>query len=44
VEGTPEQYTDEVKQAWDYVFETGKFKDGKMPTVPPLREWASCDF
>jgi hypothetical protein len=39
-----ERYTDEVIQQFAFLFEMGKFKDGKMPTVPPRREWCLYDF
>jgi nucleoporin NUP42 len=39
-----ERYTDEVTQEFAFLFEMGKFKDGKMPSVPPKREWCLYDF
>lgn len=39
-----ERYTEEVIQQFAFLFEMGKFKDGKMPTVPPKREWCLYDF
>ena len=39
-----ERYTDEVTQEFAFLFEEGKFKDGKVPSVPPKREWCSYDF
>ncbi|EXJ73493.1 uncharacterized protein A1O5_03254 [Cladophialophora psammophila CBS 110553] len=43
-EGTKEEYTDEVMGRYRYLFEEGKFRDGKIPLVPPLREWGIYDF
>jgi nucleoporin NUP42 len=37
-------YTDDIKQAYLYVKETGSFKDGIMPLKPPKREWCLWDF
>ncbi len=39
-----ERYTEEVRQQFAYLFDMGTFKDGKMPIVPPLREWCVYDF
>jgi nucleoporin NUP42 len=39
-----ERYTDEVIQEFAFLFEMGKYKDGKMPSVPPKREWCLYDF
>ena len=39
-----ERYTDEVTQQFAFLFDMGKFKDGKMPSVPPRREWCLYDF
>ena len=44
VDGLPAQYTDAVMEQWRYVLEHGNFQNGRMPEVPPLREWASHDF
>jgi hypothetical protein len=37
-------YTDGVIQEFAFLFERGKYKDGKMPSVPPKREWCLYDF
>ena len=39
-----DRYTDEVREQFAYLFEMGTFQDGKMPVVPPLREWCVYDF
>jgi nucleoporin NUP42 len=39
-----ERYTDEVIQEFAFLFEMGKYKDEKMPLVPPKREWCLYDF
>jgi nucleoporin NUP42 len=44
IEGRPEEYTEEVKKAYEYMKVEGRFKDGVMPSVPPKREWISWDF
>ncbi|AEO68441.1 uncharacterized protein THITE_2117979 [Thermothielavioides terrestris NRRL 8126] len=44
-EAEPAQYEDEaVKEQWRYFVETGRFKDGVMPEVPPKREFCLWDF
>ena len=37
-------YRDDVKEQYKLLFETGKFEPGKMPLVPPKREWCLFDF
>jgi len=37
-------YTEDIKQAYLHVRETGSFKDGVMPFLPPKREWCLWDF
>jgi nucleoporin NUP42 len=37
-------YTEDTKQAYLHVRETGYFKDGVMPLLPPKREWCLWDF
>ena len=39
-----DRYTDELTQEFAFLFEMGKFKGGKMPVVPPKREWCLYDF
>ncbi|RVX75419.1 hypothetical protein B0A52_00772 [Exophiala mesophila] len=39
-----QEYTDEITQQFKHLFETGGFKDGKIPLVPPMRDWAVYDF
>ena len=43
-QGTEEQYTGEIKDEYKYLFDEGRFRDGKIPLVPPLREWGIYDF
>ena len=44
LEAGDDAYTDVVKEQYEYLHRTGKFKDGIMPSVPPMREWVSYDF
>lgn len=44
IQGALEQYTDAVKEQYKYFFDHGSFQDGKIPLVPPMREWAIYDF
>jgi len=44
LQGLPEEYTDSVKQQYKYFFENGSFQNGKIPLVPPMREWVVYDF
>jgi nucleoporin NUP42 len=37
-------YTDEVQEAYVHMRETGSFRDGVMPLIPPKREWCTFDF
>jgi nucleoporin NUP42 len=37
-------YTEDIKQAYLHARETGSFKDGVMPLLPPKREWCLWDF
>jgi nucleoporin NUP42 len=43
-QGKPEEYTPEVVEAYQFFLQNGHFKDGKIPAVPPQREWISFDF
>ncbi|KIW28146.1 uncharacterized protein PV07_07828 [Cladophialophora immunda] len=43
-EGRKEEYTDDVVDRYKYLFSEGRFLDGKIPLVPPLREWGIYDF
>ncbi|KIX00918.1 uncharacterized protein Z518_09983 [Rhinocladiella mackenziei CBS 650.93] len=43
-QGSEDEYSDMVKDEYRYLFENGRFKDGKIPLVPPLREWGVYDF
>jgi len=38
------EYTDDVKEQYRFLLDEGKFKDGKMPLVPPMHEWCVYDF
>ena len=42
--GKPEDYTQEIEEAYRYAKEHGAFKDGFIPRVPPKMEWCSFDF
>jgi len=41
---TYEALGEALKQMYDYVRETGTFKEGVMPEVPPKQEWVSWDL
>lgn len=43
-EGEEEDYEGGVQAAYEELYETGEFKDGLLPMVPPKREWVSYDF
>lgn len=43
-QGWEDEYTDAVKDEYKHLFEKGNFKDGRIPLVPPLREWGIYDF
>ncbi|KAJ5336270.1 uncharacterized protein N7506_004292 [Penicillium brevicompactum] len=43
-QGKPEEYTPEVTEAYQFFLQNGHFKDGKIPVVPPQREWINFDF
>ncbi|KAL2410620.1 Nucleoporin AMO1 [Exophiala dermatitidis] len=43
-QGQLEEYTDDIRDRYKYLFEEGRFRDGKIPLVPPLREWSVYDF
>lgn len=43
-QGSPDEYTAEIKDAYTYLFDQGSFKDGRIPLVPPMREWGVYDF
>jgi nucleoporin NUP42 len=39
-----QEYREDVKGAYMHLRETGAFKDGIMPLIPPKREWCLWDF
>ncbi|KAL4926846.1 uncharacterized protein BDV17DRAFT_283056 [Aspergillus undulatus] len=41
---SPEQYTPEVTEQYEFFIKNGAFKDGLIPSVPPKTEWVSFDF
>ena len=43
-EAPDEHYTDDVKESYRMLHETGQWKDGIMPRVAPRRDWIDCDF
>ncbi|KAI1608929.1 hypothetical protein EDD36DRAFT_422640 [Exophiala viscosa] len=43
-QGTVEEYTDEIKERYQHLFQQGRFKDARIPLVPPMREWGVYDF
>ena len=44
VQGRDEEYTEEVREAYENMNMEGKFRDGIMPEVPPKKEWVNWDF
>ena len=44
LEAMDDAYTEEVKEQYRHVYETGKFTAGKIPLVPPMRDWICYDF
>lgn len=44
VQPSQEKITDEVRNAYQSLAETGRFEMGKLPVVAPLTEWVSFDF
>lgn len=43
-QGKDEEYTSGIQEQYKYLFEEGRFKDGQIPLVPPMREWDVYDF
>ncbi|KIW75128.1 hypothetical protein Z517_11900 [Fonsecaea pedrosoi CBS 271.37] len=43
-QGGKDEYTAEILDRYKYLFSEGRFLDGKIPLVPPLREWGVYDF
>jgi nucleoporin NUP42 len=43
-EAEPEQYTEEVKKAYEYARKNGGFEGGMIPLIPPKQEWCRWDF
>ncbi|KIW15045.1 hypothetical protein PV08_07832 [Exophiala spinifera] len=43
-QGKDDEYTNEIQEQYKYLFEEGRFKDGQIPLVPPMREWDVYDF
>ncbi|KAJ9646778.1 hypothetical protein H2204_000470 [Knufia peltigerae] len=43
-QGKDDEYTTEIQEQYKYLFEEGRFKDGQIPLVPPMREWDVYDF
>jgi len=39
-----EVYDEQIKASYMHMQQTGAFKDGVIPLVPPKREWCSWDF
>lgn len=44
IEGQSDEYTPEVKEAYELFLKNGYFKDGVIPPVPPRTEWLGFDF
>lgn len=39
-----DKYTQEIRDEYAYLFENGRFRDGKIPLIPPMREWVDYDI
>ena len=44
LQAADDAYTDDVKEKYTVLFETGGFGRGGVPLVPPRREWCVYDF
>lgn len=44
VDQPDEAYDEATKVNYKHLKQTGTFKDGIMPTLPPKREWCSWNF
>lgn len=44
LQGQDDEYSDQVKEAYATFIEKGRFQDGKVPLVPPKRDWCLYDF
>jgi nucleoporin NUP42 len=43
-EGAEAEYTEEVKGRYEFLLKMGRFRDGVVPLVPPVREMVGYDF
>ena len=43
-EAREEEYGEGVKEAYRVLYETGEWAGGKLPLVPPMRDWVAYDF
>ncbi|KIV83684.1 hypothetical protein PV11_05686 [Exophiala sideris] len=43
-QGTMDEYTEDIKNQYQHLFQEGRFKDGRIPLVPPMRDWGVYDF
>ncbi|KPI44496.1 Nuclear pore complex protein NUP98A [Cyphellophora attinorum] len=44
IQAKEEDYTETVVDEYRHLYETGGFRDGKLPLVPPMRAWVAYDF
>jgi nucleoporin NUP42 len=44
IQAKEEDYTEAVVNEYRHLYETGGFRDGKLPLVPPMRTWVAYDF
>lgn len=44
IEGQSDEYTPEIKEAYEFFLKNGYFKDEVIPPVPPKTDWVGFDF
>ncbi|RMZ87600.1 hypothetical protein DV736_g5172, partial [Chaetothyriales sp. CBS 134916] len=44
LEAEDDEYTEEVKEMYKYLKREGAWRGGKVPLVPPMRQWVDYDF
>ncbi|RMZ85789.1 hypothetical protein DV737_g360, partial [Chaetothyriales sp. CBS 132003] len=44
LEAEDDEYTEEVKEMYEYLKREGAWRGGKVPLVPPMRQWVDYDF
>ncbi|RMZ75723.1 hypothetical protein DV738_g5355, partial [Chaetothyriales sp. CBS 135597] len=44
LEAEDDEYTEEIRKMYEYLKLEGAWRDGKVPLVPPMRQWVDYDF